>query len=81
MMNNSIKTNFANPLINKKGIVSPRPCTNKDLAFVYGINRRTFGIWLKPHAELIGRKYTYYYTQKQVELIFQLLGKPRKCVN
>jgi hypothetical protein len=66
-----------NPLINRNGSVTPRPCTTTDLAVVYGVNRRTLANWLKPFADQIGKRNTYYFTQKQVKVIFEKLGVPR----
>jgi hypothetical protein len=67
-----------NPLINRNGSVTPRPCTTTDLAVVYGVNRRTLAKWLKPFADAIGEKVSYYFTQKQVEVIFEKLGVVRE---
>jgi hypothetical protein len=69
---------MSNPLINFNGSITPRPCTVTDFAIVYGVDRRTLGIWLKPFANEIGERKTYYFTQKQVELIFEHLGQPRE---
>ena len=65
-----------NPLINVDGTVSPRPCTNVDLGFVYGVDRRTIIAWLKPFDKEIGQRISYFYTQKQVKIIFEKLGEP-----
>jgi hypothetical protein len=67
-----------NPLVNRNGSVTPRPCTTTDLALVYGVDRRTIANWLKPFADEIGKRNTYYFTQKQVEVIFEKLGKPKE---
>jgi hypothetical protein len=69
-------TILKNPLVNVNGSITPRPCTTTDLAHVYGVNRRTINSWLKPFATLIGERTAYYYTQKQVEIIFEKLGDP-----
>jgi hypothetical protein len=66
-----------NPLVNVNGTITPRPCTTTDLAMVYGVNRRTVAIWMKPFDKEIGKKEAYYFTQKQVETIFTKLGEPR----
>ena len=66
-----------NPLINLDGSISPRPCTNVDLGLVYGVDRRTVIAWLKPFEKEIGSRISYFYTQKQVQLIFDKLGEPQ----
>lgn len=65
-----------NPLVNVNGSITPRPCTTTDLAHVYGVNRRTINSWLKPFDAEIGKRTAYYYTQKQVQVIFEKLGEP-----
>lgn len=65
-----------NPLVNVNGSITPRPCTITDLAHVYGVNRRTINSWLKPFDSEIGKRTAYYYTQKQVQVIFEKLGEP-----
>jgi hypothetical protein len=66
-----------NPLLNRNGSITPRPCTTTDLSLVYGVNRRTVAVWLRPFRAMLGERISYYYTQKQVELIFEKLGAPR----
>lgn len=66
-----------NPLVNIDGTITPRPCTNVDLSFVYGVDRRTLISWLKPFNTEIGVRISYIYTQKQVQIIFEKLGEPQ----
>lgn len=66
-----------NPLVNIDGTVTPRPCTNVDLGFVYGVDRRTIIAWLKPFEAEIGKRISYFYTQRQVQIIFEKLGEPQ----
>lgn len=66
-----------NPLINVDGSITARPCTNVDLGVVYGVNRRTIITWLKPFEKEIGQRISYFYTQKQVQIIFDCLGEPQ----
>jgi hypothetical protein len=75
-MNKSKLTILKNPLVNVNGTITARPCTNTDLAHVYGVNRRTVFTWLKPFEAELGKRIAYYYTQKQVEIIFEKLGEP-----
>jgi hypothetical protein len=66
-----------NPLVNSDGSVTARPCTNMDLCTVYGVGRRTMISWLKPFSNEIGQRISYFYTQKQVDIIFEKLGEPQ----
>jgi hypothetical protein len=53
-----------------------RPCNIKDLAVIYGVDRRTMAAWLKGHEVAIGPKLGRYYSVLQVEIILQRLGIP-----
>jgi hypothetical protein len=75
--NKTIILYLKNPLLNRNGSITPRPCTTTDLSLVYGVNRRTVAVWLRPFKSMLGERIFYYYTQKQVELIFEKLGAPR----
>jgi hypothetical protein len=77
MLNKKRNFYLQNPLINNNGTITPRPCTNTDLCMVYGVHRRTIEAWLKPFSAQIGDRVSYYYTQKQVEFIFEKLGEPK----
>lgn len=66
-----------NPLHNKDGSVTARPCHTAHLTDVYGVTRKTLYTWLRPHRNELGRKTSFYYTQAQVELIFEKLGHPK----
>ena len=48
-----------------------------ELATLYEISVRTMNRWLKPHAERVGKREGRFYTVKQVEIIFDLLGLPK----
>jgi hypothetical protein len=65
-----------NPLVNIDGSICARPCTNVDLGLVYGVDRRTIISWLKPFEKEIGKRISYFYTQKQVQIIFECIGEP-----
>jgi hypothetical protein len=72
-----LKHNYIkNPLVNNDGSITPRPCTVTDLAMIYGVNRRTINTWLKPFEAEIGKRSAYYFTQKQIQIIFEKLGEP-----
>jgi len=66
-----------NPLLNKDGSITARPCHTSHFTEVYGVTRRTFYSWLRPIRAEIGRKTSFYYTLAQVELIFEKLGHPQ----
>lgn len=73
----SIKLQYLkNPLVNPNGTITIRPCTTTDLGMVYGVDRRTIHAWLKPFEAEIGKRISYYFTQKQVQVIFDKLGEP-----
>ena len=59
------------------GEAQVKPYLPSELAKLYGISVNTFrGVWLKPFQQEIGKRNGYYYTIKQVEIIFSKLGKP-----
>ena len=60
---------------NHNGIII-RPYTHKELAALYKVSWLTLQRWLKPHEEMIGRKIGHFYTARQVETIFKLIGWP-----
>lgn len=53
-----------------------RPCSHKELANMYQMDKRTITRWLKPHQHLIGLRIGRFYTVKQVITIFEVLGLP-----
>jgi hypothetical protein len=54
-----------------------RPYNSKELAAFYGVNSRTFYRWLSPYLQHIGPRSGRFFTQLQVEIIFQALGRPK----
>jgi hypothetical protein len=46
------------------------------LATLYNVSRNTFKKWLRPHLNDIGERTGWYYTSKQVSIIFEKLGEP-----
>lgn len=57
-----------------------KPYTTKELIQIYGnISRNTFKNWLEPIQELIGERRGYYYSIRQVKIIFSVLQLP-SCV-
>lgn len=53
-----------------------RPCSHKELANMYDMDKRTISRWLKPHQSRIGIRIGRYYTVKQLTIIFEVLGLP-----
>ena len=53
-----------------------RPYKLRELADMYGMDRRTFGRWLKMHRKYIGMRIGQYYTVNQVLKIFERIGTP-----
>jgi hypothetical protein len=59
----------------KSGILI-KPYTLKELAAIYGMNRKTMSRWLEPHRAAIGKRVGYYYSILQVNIILDKLGTP-----
>jgi hypothetical protein len=57
-----------------------RPYCLKELAALYEVKPRTIKIWLEPFATSIGEKNGRFYTIKQVEIIFDKIGEPKKSI-
>jgi len=53
-----------------------KPYTPKELCRLYSVTAKTFYKWLAPFHHELGSRIGYYYTIKQVELIFLNLGVP-----
>jgi hypothetical protein len=53
-----------------------KPYSLGDLAIFYKIDRKTLKNWLNKHKSNIGDRHGYYYTIKQVKIIFDVLGMP-----
>lgn len=70
-------TVYNNPLINKDGSITARPCSVRDLTMVYGVSYKTMRSWLMPFAKEIGIRNSYMFTILQIDLIFEKLGKPK----
>ncbi len=56
--------------------VPVKPYTITELSDIYGVDKRTLGIWLKPFAEELGPRQGRYYSIPQVKIIFFKLGLP-----
>jgi len=54
-----------------------RPATLGELAARYGVSWKTFQKWMKTSEHLIGKRQGYFYTAKQVAIIFEIYGNPR----
>ncbi len=53
-----------------------KPYTVKELANMYGVERRTLNKWLEPFNNEIGERSGRFYTVLQVRTIFSRLGLP-----
>lgn len=53
-----------------------KPYTHKQLAALYGVSWPTLVKWMLPYHGQIGTKVGHFYTIKQVEIIFTLVGRP-----
>jgi hypothetical protein len=56
--------------------VAIRPYTLKELAGLYHVCRPTMRAWIKRFNDQVGKRVGHFYTIKQVELIFELIGRP-----
>lgn len=54
-----------------------KPYNLKELAFIYGVCRKTFKKWIEPFDEEIGDKKGRFFNIKQVRIIFDKLGIPK----
>lgn len=52
--------------------------TTEELALLYNITKKTFLKWLTPFQNEIGQKIGWYYNIRQVNIIFEKLGRPEK---
>lgn len=55
-----------------------RPYTHKELSVFYGVSWKTLRTWLKPYATDIGPKSGHFYNYRQIEIIFERLGHPKR---
>jgi len=54
-----------------------KPLTKSELADLYKVSRKTLNRWLQRHKEKIGiDKSSRYLTVKQLQKIYQLIGRP-----
>ncbi len=53
-----------------------KPYTIKELCVLYETSVKTFRKWLKPFQDVLGVRVGWYYSVRQVELIFFRLGVP-----
>jgi hypothetical protein len=68
-----------NEIIKKITSYAPsQPYTTDELAMLYGITAKTFLKWLKPFQDEIGEKIGWYFNIRQVNIIFEKLGRPEK---
>lgn len=64
-------------MFSKKKLII-KPLSMGQLASAYEMDRRTIYNWLIKHKDAIGEKIGFFYTPRQVEIIFQILGPPDK---
>jgi len=60
-----------------KRVVEIRSYSIGELSKLYDMSVKTMNRWLKPHTEVIGKREGRYYTVKQIQQIFDLLGLPK----
>lgn len=60
--------------------VPSQPYTTEELSFFYGITKKTLLKWIAPFKETIGNKVGWYFNIRQVNVIFENLGRSEKQV-
>ncbi len=50
--------------------------SKNELAEAYGVTLKTFNSWIEPLQDIIGEYRGKSFTPKQVEIIYDLLGRP-----
>lgn len=53
-----------------------KPASSTQLAYMYGVTLHTFLRWIEPFRDVLGTQIARTWTVKQVEIIFDKLGKP-----
>jgi len=53
-----------------------KPCLFKELAALYGLSTRVFRKHMRPIKELVGKPFGYFYTIRQILIVFDNLGPP-----
>lgn len=61
---------------NTRPVVQVKPYSVKELSQLYGMSVHTITRWLRPFEKQIGERNGRYYTNLQVEKIFELIGEP-----
>ncbi len=56
--------------------VPSQPYTTDELAHLYGITAKTLLKWIEPFRKEVGQKIGWYFNIRQVNIIFEKLGKP-----
>jgi len=56
--------------------VPTQPYTTDEIAMLYGITAKTFLKWTEPFKNEIGQKIGWYFNVRQVNIIFEKLGRP-----
>lgn len=56
--------------------VPSQPYTTEELSLFYGVTNKTFLKWIAPFKEAIGQKVGWYFNIRQVNVIFENLGRP-----
>lgn len=59
-------------------LVPAQPYTTDELSLLYGITSKTLLKWIEPFKNEIGQKIGWYYNIRQVNVIFERLGRPEK---
>lgn len=53
-----------------------RAKTLKDLAIEYGVSEDVFRNWIRPFKDEIGKRVGFFYTPKQIRIIYERLDPP-----
>lgn len=59
-----------------RGKAPLQPYTTEEMASLYNITTKTFLKWIEPFVNDIGEKIGWYFNVRQVEVIFEKIGRP-----
>lgn len=61
--------------------VPSQPYTTEELSFFYGVTSKTFLKWIAPFKDKIENTIGWYFNIRQVNVIFENVGRPEKITN
>jgi len=64
----------------QQGNLLIKPYRFKDLLSIYGVSKRVLKRWMEKYRDGLGEKEGDYYSIRQVELLVEKIGLPRKIM-